>query len=182
MGGTGSGHGIKRPDHTRVLDLWEPGGPPRRSRSVHHNLPSVFSDKPDPSLHKDRLKRLKLTPEEARMRVVRSKEIALDYKEAQSLAQRLLPKAIEKAAEMFDDPDVSPLVKVKLLEMFWDRAHGKTATNVNVTTTTDKPSELDAGSLNKRITETISRIEELTNGNAEEDTGKDRPTNLREYN
>jgi hypothetical protein len=177
-----SGHGIKRPDHSP--SRWDPYNPRKIQKSVNRHIQSAFSNKPDPSLHADRIKRQNLSHEEVKMKIQRSKEIALEARDIQDLARQFSKKAMEVLVKILDNEDSSDTAKISAIGMIFDRGYGKAAmTQVNINANADsKLSELDAGSLDKRIAEAIDRVEKLTVGATEEGEGEERPINLRIYN
>ncbi len=159
------------------------------------NLPSVFSDKSDPSVHGHRLKRRKNHAEkmrraqvrvidEVQMEAFRKKNLAMEARDLQDLCRQFTLKATETLIEILDNPDASDGSKLKAIEMLWDRGYGKAAqTQVNINASADtKPSELDDKSLDKRITDALNRVEKLASGETEEGKSEDRPTDLRKYN
>jgi len=179
MGGPGSGHGIKRPDHTakgiETIGL---------KRKQIKGLPSVFSGLPDPSLHREVVRRKNLSAKEMEMKIQRSKEIALEARDLQDLCRQFTLKATERLVQILDNPDASDGAVLKAIEMLWDRGFGKAAiTQVNINANADaKPSELDATSLDRRIADAIHRVEKLTDRTSEEGTGEKRPSDIRKYN
>jgi hypothetical protein len=81
-----------------------------------------------------------------------------------------------------DNPDSADSAKLQAIQMLWDRGYGKpAATTVNINQNMDaKPSQLDAESLDKRIADTLNRVEKLTRESSED--GDKRPTDIRKYN
>jgi len=159
------------------------------------NLTSVFSDKPDPSVHGHRLKRNKNHAErmrraqvrvidEVQMEAFRKKDLVLEARDLQDLCRQFTLKATETLIKILDDPDAAPSAKLQAIGMLWDRGYGKPAqTQVNINANADaKPSELDAQSLDQRITDALNRVEKLANGKTEEGESEKRPINLRVYN
>src|SRR5258706_6113614 len=178
----------------RITQLAKNPRPFERLKGIP-NLTSVFSDKSDPSVYGHRLKRRKNHAEkmrQAQMRVIdevqmeafRKKNLALEARDLQDLCRQFTLKATETLIEILDNPDASDGSKLKAIEMLWDRGYGKAAqTQVNINANADtKPSELDAQSLDRRIADTLDRVEKLANGKTEEGKSEDRPINLREYN
>src|SRR5260221_4853572 len=156
------------------------------------NLPSIFSDKSDPSVHGHRLKRRKNHAEkmrQAQMRVIdevqmeafRKKNLAMEARDLQDLCRQFTLKAVETLIQILDDPDAAPSAKLQAIGMLWDRGYGKPAqTQVNINANADaKLSELDAKSLDRRIDDAINRVEKLANGKTEEGESQDRPSDLR---
>jgi len=159
------------------------------------NLTSVFSDKPDPSVHGHRLKRTKNHAErmkraqirvidEVQMEAFRKKNLALEARDLQDLCRQFTLKATETLIQILDNPDASDGSKLKAIEMLWDRGYGKAAqTQVNINANADaKPSELDSASLDKRIAEALNKVEKITNRISKEGTSEERPSDLRKYN
>ena len=159
------------------------------------NLISVFSDKPDPSVHGHRLKRTKNHAEkmkraqvrvidEVQMEAFRKKNLALEARDLQDLCRQFTLKATETLIQILDNPDASDGSKLKAIEMLWDRGFGKAAqTQVNINANADaKPSELDSASLDKRIAEALNKVEKITNRISKEGTSEERPSDLRKYN
>ena len=183
MGGPGSGHGIKRPDHPTGSLL--KGKKRDFLRTQRKHLPSVFSGLPDPSCHghkkeRDRLNKLK----ESQMAAERRKQIAAEARDIQELARRFAQDALQAMVDILDDPDSSGTNKLAAANSLLDRAYGKPAVTVHNTNTNidAKLSDLDAKSLDQRIAETLNRVEKLTNGEAEAAEGEVRHSNLRKYN
>jgi len=178
----------------RITQLAKNPRPFERLKGIP-NLTSVFSDKPDPSVHGHRLKRTKNHAEkmrraqvrvmdEVQMEAFRKKNLAMESRDLQDLCRQFTLKATETLIEILDNPDASDGSKLKAIEMLWDRGYGKAAqTQVNINANADaKPSELDAQSLDRRIDDALNRVEKLTNGAVEEGKSEDRPINLRKYN
>ncbi len=185
MGGRGSGHGIKRADHTfgtRPDGIWGPPTPRGPRVKGRHHMKSLFSDKLDPSLHRDRLKRLNLSAEEQQMRLVQKKAFQAEARDLQNLAKQFSLKGMETCVAILDNPDSSDAAKLQAINMIWDRAYGKASmTTFNVNANIDaNPKELDGADLDKRIAEAINNVEKkIAETN---DEGDERPINIREYN
>jgi hypothetical protein len=162
------------------------------------NLKSVFSDKPDPSVHGHRLKRRANNPEKARqdyidefreknkekaVTIVRRKTLAAEARDIQDLARQFSIRAMEELVNILDNPDAADSAKLTAINMILDRGYGKAAvTMLNLNASVDaKPSELDSTSLDKRIADAITRVEKLTGNNSEE-LNEEQPINIREYN
>jgi len=178
----------------RITQLAKNPRPFERLKGIP-NLTSVFSDKSDPSVHGHRLKRRKNHAEkmrQAQMRVIdevqmeafRKKNLAMEARDLQDLCRQFTLKAVETLIQILDDPDAAPSAKLQAINTLWDRGYGKPAqTQVNINASADtKPSELDAQSLDRRITDALSRVERLTNGETKETEGEKQPINIREYN
>jgi adenylyl- and sulfurtransferase ThiI len=152
-------------------------------RSIHH-LPSIFSGKPDPSLHRDRLKRLNLSAEEKQMKLVQRKAFQAEARDIQNLAKQFSIDAMQTFVDILHNPDSADAAKITAANAILDRAYGKAAmTTFNVNANLDaKPKELDGADLDKRIADAITRTERLTERETEEAAGEERPSNLREYN
>ena len=185
-------YGVLYPE--RIITLGNYQHPLAKSKGTP-NLQSLFSKKPDPSVHRHRLKRRSLNAEQVRrqevaknreikMAILRKKGIALEARDIQDLARQFSVKAMERLVKILDDENASDSTILQAIGMIWDRGYGKPSVTINnLNTNADaKPSDLDARNLNKRIEETLSRVEKLANGAEEEGPSEKRPINLREYN
>lgn len=202
MGGIGSGHGTKRPDHPTGALI---GGLKKTYDKQTKHLKSVFSNKPDPSCHahkRDRdimagkpdygratidlfnAKRRKDGAELQKMAIDRRKTIAMEAKDLQDLARELATKAMQSLVDILDNEDSADTAKLQAIQMILDRGFGKPAATVlNFNQSMDaKPSQLDDRSLDQRTKDALSRIERLTSGASEEAESKERPSDLRKYN
>lgn len=183
LGGQGSGHGIKRPDHTDPETLRNRTRGYIKTQKKH--LKSLFSDKLDPSCHRHKKERdrLKGIEEDKTMVAERRKSIALEYKDMQDIARRHVEEVMEAFINILRDPDASPAVKVSAGNAILDRAHGKAATtNLNINANADsKPADLSDAELSKRIERNLSALEGQR-GTSEETEGEERPTDIRKYN
>lgn len=184
MGGIGSGHGTKRPDHPNA-SLWpEAIDTAVRRKQIYHQK-SMFSDKLDPSLHAKKKQRERAagivdTP----MDIVRKKQVALEARELQDLARRTAEKAFRALERVVDNPEAPPSAILTAANMILDRAYGKAAvTTFNINASMDaKPQELDDAGIATRINEALQRVERLAEGEGKTIEGTARPINLREYN
>lgn len=197
MGGPGSGHGIKRPDHSARSGTTAGGFKNsfgRYGADQVKGLKSVFSNLPDPSCHQDKLERdraLMLKQGQSRaqilksekMTIERTRSIGMQYGEMQDAARRRAEKAMQVFEDVIDNPDASDNSKIAAAKEILDRAFGKAATlNLNVNASVDaKPSELSDAELAKRIEQNLTVIEGQRR-EAEALKGAERPKNLREYN
>lgn len=213
MGNLRSGHGTKRPDHSFVqggheeTGRWEPYPDRypccrikehRKPRKYHYpdkdfeiNFPpprrhqkSLFSDKLDPSLHGDRLKRANYSKEELMMRDEQRKKIAIEAKDIQTLARKFAIDAMETLAGVMQNPEANDTCKITAANSVLDRAYGKPAiTNVNLNSNLDaSPKELDSVSLDQRIEDTLAKLNNVVEQKSEETKGDKRPIDRRKYN
>lgn len=184
------GHGTKRVDHSFVQSGreergWEPL-PERshRNRSVARNLPSLFSGKPDPSLHRDRLKALRLSKAELKMREEQRVARSTEARDIQALARKFAYDAMQALADVLANPESPDSAKITAANAILDRAYGKAAaTNLNVNANMDaNPRDMDLKDLDRRIADTLSRVENLTDRAAEELKNGKKIINIRDYN
>jgi hypothetical protein len=184
----GSGHGIKRPDHRFLAGGrntgWKPYIHHKRMPSVARHLRSLFSDRLDPSLNNDRLKRLRLSKKELKMREENRAAKAAEAKDIQSLARRFALDAMKALADVLANPNSADTAKITAANAILDRAYGKAAsTNLNVNANMDaNPRDLDPADLDRRIADTLTRVENLTELATKEVKGERRIINLRDYN
>jgi hypothetical protein len=184
------GHGTKRPDHSFIQSGREETGwqsypvRNRRSRSVARNLPSLFSGKPDPSLNRDRVKSLNLSKAELKMREEQRAAKSAEARDIQELARRFATDAMQALADVLTNPDSADSAKITAANSILDRAYGKAAsTNLNVNANMDaNPKDLDPGDLDRRIADTLMRVENLADKAHEEAKNSKRIINLRDYN
>jgi len=190
MGGPGSGHGIKRPDHSTGKVLRKV----TRVKNQRKHIKSVFSDLPDPSCHGHKKARDRIVLYEEgyskeyvdKMEIMaaeRSKAIGYNYKAMQDSAQRRAEKAMQVFEDIVDDPEAPFAAKIAAAKEILDRAFGKSATlNYNVNASADaKPAELSDAELTRRIEANLSVIEGQR-GEEEEAQSEKRPSDLRKYN
>lgn len=179
MGGPGSGHGIKRSDHSKNSGYATPGVP-----SKHKHLKSLFSDKLDPSCHalKKERDRAAGIPEDPQAEV--KKEVfRMEYKDMQKEARKRVKKAWETIDEILNNPEASDTAKMAAFHAIHDRAFGKAATlNYNIDATMEaKPAEMSEDELRKRVGTAILELE-ASKGTSGTNEGEGRPNDIRKYN
>jgi hypothetical protein len=208
-------------------------------KNPRFNQKSLFSDKPDPSVHRHRMKRhvwgtrqmralhmkdsrdiVKMTTEEeykkahaelnkkkaiiariknnrlkeveaiqceyseAQMELRRKKEVAAEARDIQEIARGYTIDVMEALVNILKNPDSADTAKIAAGTVLLDRAYGKApATNLNVNANMDANiKDLDSRDLDKRIAETLARVENITERASEEVKSEKRPADLRKYN
>ncbi len=216
MGGRGSGYGVhpvnlKNADieipkinslkkiaktgvlvPTRIYQLGKNPQPLEKSKGAI-NLKSLFSDKPDPSVHKHRLKRRAMMAEqeckgmivaakEKNAMLMRKKDIAVEARDIQNLARQFAFDAMQALVDILRNPDSSDSSKITAANTLLDRGYGKAAmTTFNVNANLDaKPKELDGADLDKRIAEAITNVEKKLSEGRDESIEK--VINIKDYN
>lgn len=176
--GQGSGHGIKRFDHSK-----NSGNPHFGKPSQHHqrkHLKSLWSDKPDPSCHADKKERDRMAgiPEDP-MAEIKKDILRMEYKDMQNEARKRVRKAWKMLDDIIDNPESSDSAKIAAFNAVHDRCFGKPATmNYNINAQAEaKPADLTEDELRRQI----SRLESLER-TSRENEGEERPTDLRKYN
>lgn len=158
------------------------------------NLKSLFSDKPDPSCHADRVKArgwksakdvmdIKLREEKQLAEVLRKKN-RLEAYELQEMAREAAEKVFKVIQEVAMNEEAPPAVRLQAANMVLDRAYGRAATtNFNVNADIDtKLENLDDDSIRRRIAQNLARLEARSDNDRKTIEGEARPINLREYN
>lgn len=130
------------------------------------------------------LKSVGLKKMDKRKRTKEGEDMAIDAREAQRLSRESMRKAIERVAAILDDPAASDMAAIAAFHALADRAYGKaTQTNVNANLDVDaNPRELKGNELDKRITETLERVERLTKRKRETLVSEDGHPDLRSIN
>ncbi len=107
-----------------------------------------------------------------------------EAREIQELARRSAPAALKALDDIINSKVASDLAKISAANALLDRGYGKALqTNVNATVNTDgSTKEIDGQELDRRVKETISKIEGLTKRKREKIQGTVRPPDLRQYN
>jgi hypothetical protein len=185
MGGPGSGHGIKRPDHPGGELLLGKDRAFLKTQKKH--LKSVFSDLPDPSCHAHKLARDRAKGnKDYEMSAPLRKMIGLEYKEMQEIARQNADEAMQVYLDIMRDPDSAGSVKLAAADRIMERAFGKTAQmNLNVNATLDgNPMDLSDADLTREIKAIVGKVKTIESGGSqtEEVESEVRPKNLREYN
>jgi|SRR5882672_3434601 len=168
------------------------------------NQKSLFSDKPDPSVHGHRIKRhaglggpelqkpyiehrrrrLK-TIREVQMGVLRKKNVATEARDIQDLARQYALDAMQALVNILNSPEANDTAKITAANVILDRGYGKAAaTNINMNANMDAPvKDLDSRDLDQRITETLNRIEKVTHqAPIPEKDDEEPPTDKSRYN
>lgn len=117
----------------------------------------------------------------------RSKEglrLALEHREIQEIAKLAAPDAIKAIIDIVNSPEAADTAKIAAANFLLDRAYGKpTQTNVNANIdSNDKPREIDRHELDRRIKQTIERVERITTREAEAPLSTEGPSDLRKLN
>jgi len=117
-------------------------------------------------------------------RSAKSLKIAKDAREIQELARLSGSAAIKAYSEILESKVASDLAKIAAANALLDRGYGKALqTNVNATVNTDgSTKEVDGDELDRRVKETIERVERLTKRKREKIQSEERPANLRKLN
>lgn len=113
----------------------------------------------------------------------RREDVAKEARDIQDLAREFSERAMRVAVAIMENPDAPDSARLQAVEMIHNRGYGKAPvvnTNLNVDMSA-KPSELNAPDLDRRIAETLDRVERLTKREEQTSTGEERPTHLREY-
>lgn len=195
MGGLRSGTGIKRPDHTKSLPeiiacidgryvAVRKSARDRHRKQIKH-LPSLFSNKLDPSLHASKKERDRAAGiVETKMDIKNRKRVIAEARDIQNIARQFAPDAMQALIDILQDPEANATAKITAANVVLDRAYGKAAaTNINMNTNMDAaPKDLDSRDLDIRIVETLNRIERATHGAAEEAESEERSAGIRKYN
>jgi hypothetical protein len=160
------------------------------------NLPSVFSGKPDPSVHKHRLKRYRdqefdearhaklARRKEMNEMITKKRERAAEARDIQNLARQFAIPAIQAMVDILENPGSSDTNKLAAANTLLDRAYGKSpVTNLNINASLDsKPEELDVDALTRRVADTLKEVEKGLKRTSEEGESEERPTDVRKYN
>jgi len=179
LGGPGSGYGTKRPDHSKNSGR----------NSVEHNTPhikhlkSIFSDLPDPSVHKHKLERDRNNgKKDYEMSAERRQTAGLTYKEMQAIALKHAEEMMQVLLDVASDAHQPASARVSAANSWLDRGFGKAATlNYNINAGAGaKPAELSDDDLTRRIQDNLKALEkgkksETIDGNA-------KVINIRDFN
>jgi hypothetical protein len=113
----------------------------------------------------------------------RNSKAIKELREIQDEARKLAPLAIQTMKRVMKSKTASDMALLTAADKVLDRAYGKAMqTNINANVDSNaKPTEVTAAELDKRIEETLARIERLTKREAEEGESEERPADLREY-
>lgn len=122
-----------------------------------------------------------------KMKTKRVKEImkrTIEHREIQEIARMYAKDAIEALGEMLTSETVADTAKIAAANTVFDRAFGKPMqTNLNASLNPDgKPNEIDGRELDKRIAETIQRVDSITKRTREKIVSPERPVDLRKLN
>ena len=114
-------------------------------------------------------------------RVTKKTATLLEIQEAARKAGKYAISALEDIVRSRISTDVA---RISAAQTLLDRGYGRpTQTSVNATVNTDgKPTEVTQQELDRRIKETITRIEGLTKRKREKIEGEEPPADLRKYN
>ena len=128
-----------------------------------------------------RNKMQKTKPKDKGRRSPEGLKVVKEAREIQEMARRYAPDAIKAMGEILRSKVASDLAKISAANSMLDRGYGKAMqTNINATVNTDgKPSEIDEQELNRRISETIQRVEGITKRKREKIKSEDGPTDVR---
>ncbi len=115
-----------------------------------------------------------------RVRLRLKESVAVEAREIQDRARRNAPAAMDALADLIAADETNGAVKVAAIQVLLDRAYGKpnqTNTNLNVDAN-GKPTDVTLSELNKRITETLRRIEGATTGTPEAPESEEQPADV----
>lgn len=182
---------VKKQLHPQTQPYWDSRG---KYRQIRH-LKSLFSDKPDPSQHDDRLARKGITRKPTTLEEIRRKEDndlkqmmtkkkRMEAHELQEMARENADMLFKVIMEIASNDEAPAAVRLQAANMGLDRAFGKAATtNINVNADIDtKLADLDDAALKRRLIQNIARIEANTADDGKTIEGEARPINIREYN
>ena len=103
--------------------------------------------------------------------------------EVQEKARQLALDALKSLGEIVNSEEASDNTKVSASALIFERAYGKAAqTNINANVNANAPREIDAAELDKRIRETLERVEVITNRTREKIISEERPPDIRKFN
>ena len=113
-----------------------------------------------------------------------SLKIAKDAREIQELARLHGAEAIKAYAKVLKSNVSSDLAKIAASNALLDRGYGKALqTSVNATVNTDGATkEIDGEELDRRVKETVERIERITKRKREKIKSPEQPVDLRKLN
>jgi len=127
----------------------------------------------------------KVTVMEKKPRINKEREsIVKEAREIKEMAARCVPDAIDALKDIITNPASSDMAKIAAANVVWDRGYGKPVqANINANMDVDaKPTEINDAELNRRIEDTLKRIEGATTGTSEEVDVPKRPSDLRKLN
>lgn len=121
---------------------------------------------------------------EKRKRTEEGESIVKEAKEIQEIARRMVPDALDALGKIVKSEVSSDMAKIAAYHALADRGYGRpTQTNINANIDADaKPNVVDGNELDKRITETLQRIESITSRERETLDSQERPADLRKLN
>jgi hypothetical protein len=108
----------------------------------------------------------------------------MEARDIQDMAREFSEEAMKIAMQIARNEDAADSARLQAIDMIHNRGYGKAPiTNINANINADaKPEELDAVELDKRVRETLSRVERLTSRETEASEGQGRPADLFKYN
>lgn len=119
-----------------------------------------------------------------RKRIRLRETVAKEAREIQEIARQRAVSAMNRLAEIIDNPASKDSDAIAAIAVTLDRAYGKaTQTNVNANLDANgQNKDISATELNQRIEKALKRVAELTGGKPEAPPSKDRPADLRKRN
>ena len=130
--------------------------------------------------------RVRSEKEILRLKAQQAKKILRDAdpRVAQDRARRSAEAALKVLEEVMNSAESSDQARISAANIILERGYGKpTQTNLNMSADADgTPREIDGAELDRRIVDTLERIERDTTRKREKIESEDRPVNLRELN
>lgn len=118
-----------------------------------------------------------------RLKLKEKAAMALEQHELQELARCNATLAMETLIEISGNKRAPEATRIAASAVILDRGYGKASqTSITANLTNGKTSDIDSTELDKRISQALKRVEDLTNRTPKAGTGKKRSVNLREYN
>ena len=137
---------------------------------------TYFNMKLKPALREKAMKRNRVIMQQKRA-------LALEAHELQQMARENATLAMETLVEISGNKRAPEATRIAASAVILDRAYGKASqTSITARVTDGKASDITADELDKRVTQTLKRVEALTNRTPKAGKSPKRPTNLREYN
>jgi hypothetical protein len=121
---------------------------------------------------------------EREAKMARDSKLREEAKNIQDIAREFSERAMKVLVEIMENENETGAARMQAAEKVIDRGYGKAAiTNINANIDANaKPSEMNADDIDSRIAEALNRVERLTQREAKETEGQERPTDLRQYN
>jgi hypothetical protein len=111
------------------------------------------------------------------------KAIALEAHELQQLARENASLAMQTLIEISSNNRAPEATRIAASVSILDRAYGKASqTSITANVSNGKTKDLDGAELDKRINDTLKRVEAVTNRTPKAGTSKERPADLRKLN